>query len=71
MQNKCPPPDENSSLSISLPELGRAESTVFAGQRQAIGILGKEWDTNPGAFEVFSGLMFKTLLPQDEGSNTI
>lgn len=33
--------------------------------------IAKEQDINPGAFEVFSGLMFKSLLPQDEGSNTI
>lgn len=35
------------------------------------GVLDKEQNTNAGAFEVFSGLMFKTLLPQDEGSSTI
>lgn len=38
---------------------------------KGIEILAKEWDTNPGAFEVFNGLMFKTFLPQDEGSDTI
>lgn len=38
---------------------------------KGIEILDKQQDTNPGASEVFSGLMFKTLLPQDEGSNTI
>ena len=38
---------------------------------KGIEILVEEQDRNPGAFEVLSGLMFKTWLPQDEGSNTI
>ena len=38
---------------------------------KGIEILAKEWDVNPGAFEVFNGLMFKTFLPRDEGSDTI
>lgn len=39
-------------------------------QDKSIGILAKERDINPGAFEVVSGLMFKTLLPRGEGSDT-
>jgi hypothetical protein len=37
---------------------------------KGIGILAEEQDTNPGAFQDLSGLIFKTLLSQNESSNT-